>query len=848
MRQIAALVLVLLVLGFLVAFRWNVAERPGALPGENKTTSTADRKALGIAREPDSRVRVPSANRLGLGVRVLNADGLAVPDATLRCIPVWSPRLQAEAPDPRDLITDHSGVAWLDRLPPCDLRLVSEVDGLSGERFLRGDELRPGEVIDLILHATRTVAVTVVDQDGLPVSFVPVSLSFASHSSVRTDARGVALFHARYPYGNGVSFQPLVHRFSSTIRGELTNWNPSGTTRMTVKVKSMVTVHLRIQHQHGGPSPGDYTLRIISQDQSHRRTRRRTYAIQGSEITVAGGVPSDELWLQLEEKGRATRTKRITLPSRPGFVEVTMVRGKPESIVAVRLRSGDGQALAHSRLQIAVQYFKALDARAPSHRRKHYQTSDAQGLLQIRVPPDVPGILKLHDPEAPLRHGRPIDPLLALRFPGVPPGQKKRLADAVLAEWRVYVAGVVVTATGTPVMGAMVRLAFPGDDESFREVQSTTNNQIWNLRDINSKSDGAGRFTLFSFASIPSLRVFAQHGLEVSQEVGFSPGQNNLELRLSPSGGFTGKLPVAEDTGDSVPIIRFCHVAAAERSGHFKTPLCGSFPVRPDGTFLRQGLPAGIYRVEARSMGHTLFAVEGIEVRPGEINEDARLRPASLGRNLVRAAVTVIDSFGHRVEGAEVRITRLAFARRPKFGWSRTATSDASGRAVFLVEGEELFDVVTVDPKFGRLRRMERRLPTTVRFGSGTGLTLDLKVPEGLVLRAPHVGLAIELERMRGLAGWSPTWVTRFSLDETAPEIYSGSIRGLQQGRYAIFLRLHRSLGESVPAQLRNLDSAVSGSPRIRLGEVRMESEPTQVLAYTLNLQQRLMLGTGHRK
>jgi len=202
--------------------------------------------------------------------------------------------------------------------------------------------------------------------------------------------------------------------------------------------------------------------------------------------------------------------------------------------------------------------------------------------------------------------------------------------------------GVVVDGNGAAVHGAQVLVRDYG--EGIEERRGV--------------SDAQGRFAFSNIVSKDKVDVEVSHNdFSTWSAEGVDVGSTDLEVRLTPHGGFAGSVFAP----DGEAVMAFTVQPQADRSQR-----SGGKRLRAktfnDGTFEYTGVPAGTYTLHIRSLKFSAVTIEDVRIGEGEIRDLGEI-VLQEGGNVTGRVIDANNGVG--VGGARVRVTQGARAFQP---------------------------------------------------------------------------------------------------------------------------------------------------------------------------------------
>jgi hypothetical protein len=325
------------------------------------------------------------------------------------------------------------------------------------------------------------------------------------------------------------------------------------------------------------------------------------------------------------------------------------------------------------------------------------------------------------------------------------------LPDIELDEGGARVSGIVLDATGGPVVGASVQASFASDDLPFgREALTVT------------KSDEAGEFALSVAAG--RLSVSARHdGYATARVPSYAPA-TGVRLVIVPSSSISGTV-IAQSDQSPVAGVR-----VVARSDSFEQSTISD----TSGAFKLAGLRAGVYSLDARGGGW-------IGRRSGSVAVDFGDATKSVVVPVTRG-VRVTGSIRVGEEPCRAGQVYLASASLPML----TERADYSGRVVFDGVPAETYQSAALCDGYGRSPgpplQVARADVTdlTWTFEHGATVTVRARTPDGMPVPRAWIHLApVQLESRSGPDSARPI---------NAPADGEGVVRFFDraEGRYTI--------------------------------------------------------------
>jgi RNA polymerase sigma factor (sigma-70 family) len=422
------------------------------------------------------------------------------------------------------------------------------------------------------------------------------------------------------------------------------------------------------------------------------------------------------------------------------------------------------------------------------------------GFVRREVEAGAPGRLRVCPTPADWRGQRvdeKIEFLGPFEFEPVAQGATRRLPPITLPSKPLLVAGRVETPAGKPLADALVHALLMGENATNDALIRISHRLV-------TRTDAQGRFRIespvrgrfFAWAHTDrqtSFFAWAHTDKNASAPlVAFEAGTDDLVLRMVQFGGIRGRVRSANGDQPEVAL-------APEGFPDFHVPYSWShrFPtdidVAPTGEFESSKLVPGRYTLQVTLGIARVLTIEGIEIRAGVVNADARFADVLVGEGFGPGLVTVVDVEGRPVSGA--RVVFFGAAAESRVTASNTTHTDESGEATTSLPADASMDIKVEHSHFLPESRSSVRLPLRVTLERGAEVTV-------------HLADAASLPNAEGVHGWWICLIPEADADEAAkakrapiPKALPASqteavygehpkveLTGTRPGRYVVFL------------------------------------------------------------
>jgi hypothetical protein len=298
--------------------------------------------------------------------------------------------------------------------------------------------------------------------------------------------------------------------------------------------------------------------------------------------------------------------------------------GADHPVALLRAVDAEGRPMADTALQVRVE----LNAQHIRSADDANVTTDASGRFKVDLDNDwAEGtdrvmIVTLGPREAPDATGE-VDAGQRLE-PGI-----NDLGDVVLGAAPLFAAGQVISAAGEGIGGARLRLRTKNPGRSWW-------NDEWSFDHV---ADGTGHFEVHGSFPGNAFRLGASKDGWAGEWLDFEPGASTLVIQMSAAGAVVGSVLLDEDLPTDLMRLRL--MSSKPGANHLDNH---TTELAEDGTFAFDELPAGEFRFTLSFDGlrGELVSIEGVLVRAGETNRDARLELIDLRGKLFAHHLTLV--------------------------------------------------------------------------------------------------------------------------------------------------------------------------------------------------------------
>lgn len=600
--------------------------------------------------------------------------------------------------------------------------MLATHDGRSGFNW----QSEPGtREVEIAIEPEIIITVRVVDADDQPVPHAPVALvmnqeRFSFTMFTRdTDADGVLVLDDLKPYlesigDRGASLEVSLATMSAkedvtetqkqTLDEET---RAAGEVKLIMPETGRVTVH--VVRPDGSPFEGSgmVNLRPNTEPNSFgRRSDGVMRPLQGGSATfyhVALGRSLEASLLTPETQSE--ETVELQGPTREGErIEVNLERPDHPQ-VRVRLVNGEGNSLAHQRVELEVK----TETDRGSHEHTRIKQTDDSGAVVFEVearPADQTSFKR--STRFVIKHegGRESSAELDLSQT-LPPGITD-LGAVVLEAEPVLLEGRVLDPSGEPVIAARIEVR-------SRRLDHEGHPRGWSSTRVQTTSGAQGTFLLVGdLPDAPeyAIRIMAE-GFEEFEEPVQLAGQT-VEFRLNAGTYLAGRILFDEGIDPFSMSVRL-----HDQEGG--TTWCGmrrDHQAENDEVSFQASLTPGMeYRLEVQtSAGEVVYELPGLYVTAGITTEPAVLQPLDLRGTVRTIELTVLGADGKPLEASMI-------VRSAEDEWRSFSAVEGSFELQIV---EEIHELTVQHPEHASKTLTGIRTDQTVQLEAGLEITLVL--------------------------------------------------------------------------------------------------------------------------